>query len=299
MKKPIRAVALILLLCIMLVGVAFAGDRYTKEIIANYVGVRLVVDGVMVTPKDAKGNTVEPFIADGTTYLPVRALAEALGKEVEWDGTTKTVYIGEKPEEDPTNTPGPSDTPENEVPGKAHSIVPITYSFLRINGKLYEIVYSAEDSRREYNVIYQDMNDPSSLYLDSQKGKDMWTNAVAYAVLTHSYQTTATNNPYLEGAIDLYATNYTGKTIQIEKQQRYLSALTSYYTYQHTYDRKVLYIPKEAETNGSDTVMEMSGITYCGKYFRVQDYCRYFSLGAVLEVAYDETLDQNILVVEY
>ena len=40
---------------------------------------------------------MEPFIYNGTTYLPVRAVGEALGKQVGWDGKTKTVYIGEVP----------------------------------------------------------------------------------------------------------------------------------------------------------------------------------------------------------
>lgn len=36
---------------------------------------------------------IEPFIHNGTTYLPVRALAEALGQEVDWDQETATVLI--------------------------------------------------------------------------------------------------------------------------------------------------------------------------------------------------------------
>lgn len=40
---------------------------------------------------------VEPFTVNGTTYLPVRAIGEALGKDVKWDGETKTVYVGEIP----------------------------------------------------------------------------------------------------------------------------------------------------------------------------------------------------------
>jgi len=48
-------------------------------------------------PKDGNGNIVDPFVVDGTTYLPVRAVSEALGKTVTWDGATATVYIGQKP----------------------------------------------------------------------------------------------------------------------------------------------------------------------------------------------------------
>lgn len=61
------------------------------------MGIRLVVDGKEVTPKDPNGNVVEPFASNGTTYLPVRAVSEALGKEVTWDGDTATIYVGEVP----------------------------------------------------------------------------------------------------------------------------------------------------------------------------------------------------------
>lgn len=56
--------------------------------------IKIFVDDVSVTPKDAQGNVVEPFIYNGTTYLPVRAVSNALGKSVEWDGKTSSVYIG-------------------------------------------------------------------------------------------------------------------------------------------------------------------------------------------------------------
>ncbi len=87
-----------LLASAFLMGSAFAaGNVTTRTVQAIYSGIRLVVDGVEVTPADASGNVVEPFIIDGTTYLPVRAVANALGKAVDWEGETKTVYIGEKP----------------------------------------------------------------------------------------------------------------------------------------------------------------------------------------------------------
>lgn len=48
--------------------------------------------------KNAQGNPVEPFIKDGTTYIPVRAVATALGCEVGWNGDTNTVTIDKKAE---------------------------------------------------------------------------------------------------------------------------------------------------------------------------------------------------------
>ena len=60
-------------------------------------GIKIFVDGQKINPKDAQGNSVQPFIYNGTTYLPVRAVADALGKAVYWDGPNYTVYLGKAP----------------------------------------------------------------------------------------------------------------------------------------------------------------------------------------------------------
>ena len=51
----------------------------TKTIKASYPGVKIILDGQTVTPKDVNGKVVDPFIVGGTTYLPIRANASALG----------------------------------------------------------------------------------------------------------------------------------------------------------------------------------------------------------------------------
>jgi hypothetical protein len=51
----------------------------------------------LVTPTDANGSVVHPFIYNGTTYLPVRAVGDAFGKPVHWDGGTNSVYVGQVP----------------------------------------------------------------------------------------------------------------------------------------------------------------------------------------------------------
>ncbi|NMA03209.1 MAG: copper amine oxidase N-terminal domain-containing protein, partial [Clostridiales bacterium] len=69
-----------------------------ESISVTYSDIKIVIDGIKIDPKDADGRTVEPFIYNGTTYLPVRAISESLGKQVGWDQDTKTVYIGLVPE---------------------------------------------------------------------------------------------------------------------------------------------------------------------------------------------------------
>ena len=58
-------------------------------------GVSVYVDDVKLDPRDANGNPVEVFIYNGTTYLPVRAVSNSLGIPIQWDGSTRSVYVGQ------------------------------------------------------------------------------------------------------------------------------------------------------------------------------------------------------------
>ena len=60
-------------------------------------GIEIFVDGVRLDPKDANGKSVETFVYNGTTYIPLRAVSQALGKAVNYDGNTKRAYIGSSP----------------------------------------------------------------------------------------------------------------------------------------------------------------------------------------------------------
>lgn len=66
-----------------------------------FTGVNIYIDDVKLDPKDANGNPVEAFIYNGTTYLPVRAVGEAVGKTVQWDGATSSVYLGKHSSSEP------------------------------------------------------------------------------------------------------------------------------------------------------------------------------------------------------
>lgn len=75
-----------------IVGTAAATvSKTTVEV--DYNNIKVTMDGQAVNLVDANGVAVEPFIIDGTTYLPVRAVANALGLDVKWDEETKTVEL--------------------------------------------------------------------------------------------------------------------------------------------------------------------------------------------------------------
>lgn len=56
-------------------------------------GVTIFVNGKQFSPTDANGQPVEPFIYEGTTYLPVRAVSNALNVDVDWDQASFSVYL--------------------------------------------------------------------------------------------------------------------------------------------------------------------------------------------------------------
>ena len=97
MKKRLQGfIAGTLLGVILTSGIAIAANTTTLyDVMTN--GIKIFVDGQKINPKDAQGNSVQPFIYNGTTYLPVRAVADALGKAVYWDGPNYTVYLGKAP----------------------------------------------------------------------------------------------------------------------------------------------------------------------------------------------------------
>lgn len=55
--------------------------------------ITVVVDDTVRTFADANGKTVYPLSYQGSTYLPIRAIGELMGKSVSWDGKTNTVTL--------------------------------------------------------------------------------------------------------------------------------------------------------------------------------------------------------------
>ena len=53
----------------------------------------IVVDGTARTFRDVDGDQVYPLLYRGSTYLPLRAIGELMGKTVDWDNATKTVIM--------------------------------------------------------------------------------------------------------------------------------------------------------------------------------------------------------------
>lgn len=56
-------------------------------------GVQISLNGATFVPRDAKGNEVSVFLYNGTIYVPLRAVGEAMGMDVSYDSATKTAIL--------------------------------------------------------------------------------------------------------------------------------------------------------------------------------------------------------------
>lgn len=114
MKKQLPAfltgfLAAVLVLSLSLSAFAAITGKTTIE-----VGpISIMVKGEIFQPTDVNGNPVDVFVYKGTTYAPLRALAEAYGLEVSYDGEAKMAVVEE---------------PEEAVEPSAQPVIPGDYS---------------------------------------------------------------------------------------------------------------------------------------------------------------------------
>ena len=80
MKNRIQGIVAGFISALLLIGTVFAATTRKDIRVLNYTDLKVVVDGETVDLTDANGNVVEPFSVDGVTYLPLRVMANAIGK---------------------------------------------------------------------------------------------------------------------------------------------------------------------------------------------------------------------------
>jgi len=93
-----KTVAIVMTVLLFLsVSMQVYGAGSLTEITAHLnSSIKLIVDGKPFNathPGD--GSKMEPITYKGFTYLPMRAVADAVGKKVTWDENTETAYLGE------------------------------------------------------------------------------------------------------------------------------------------------------------------------------------------------------------
>ena len=70
-------------------------SQLTETYITGTTNVRVFIDGIELIPRDANGKVVPIINWNGTTYLPVRALANQVGLAVTYDSANNVVFLGQ------------------------------------------------------------------------------------------------------------------------------------------------------------------------------------------------------------
>ncbi|KRF10745.1 peptidylprolyl isomerase [Paenibacillus sp. Soil787] len=90
MKDKVKGLIVGLTIGSVLSGTAAFATNSQIEV--AFRSLKYMFDGVEKAPSEAKG-----FIYEGSTYVPLRFVSEALGKKVEWDEENETIWIGNNP----------------------------------------------------------------------------------------------------------------------------------------------------------------------------------------------------------
>lgn len=156
--------------CLLTLGIGATALAAVRTISIDD-GIKVTVDGKTLTPKDGKGNTVPVFTYEGTTYVPARALADAMGFQITYNSDTRVVAVT-KPVDavsSATTSPGatPAVTEDSSYVGQAKAreaalkhaglkadAVTFTKTQLdRENGKaVYEIEFTAATKEYDYEI---------------------------------------------------------------------------------------------------------------------------------------------------
>ena len=80
------------------IAMVFAAS-HTADLKATYRDIKVYVDDQAIDYTASNGAYAEPFIVDGTTYIPLRLFSEKLGQQVSWDDATSSIYIGKHDQE--------------------------------------------------------------------------------------------------------------------------------------------------------------------------------------------------------
>ena len=93
-KISITAAALLCVLCVAVGGCAATiVQNIQAELRPDFT---IVIDGTEQTFKNVNGEVVDPILYNGSTYLPIRAIGEIMGKEVTWYEDQKRVELSDK-----------------------------------------------------------------------------------------------------------------------------------------------------------------------------------------------------------
>ncbi|USG65003.1 stalk domain-containing protein [Brevibacillus ruminantium] len=91
-KKWVPIVSSVILAGAVLMPISTDAAVGKKTVQASYNNIKVMYNGAVVT------TDLEPFIINGSTFIPLRMMANVFNKDVVWDGTNYTINVKDKPD---------------------------------------------------------------------------------------------------------------------------------------------------------------------------------------------------------
>jgi hypothetical protein len=161
MKFTKKSLVVLLLVVSVLFGATgvYAGANLEK--ISAYLNhdINFVVDDQEWQPKDPDGHVLSPIVYNGSSYLPTRAIAEAVGAKLDWNNDTKTITI-ESTGYDPnvgipykdalTYAPVTADTLNDSSPSAFDKIAQLA---IEVTSDVYNVNYKNYDGLPDHPLL--------------------------------------------------------------------------------------------------------------------------------------------------
>ena len=93
MKRKITVLSALLLAVVLTAAITSTALASDGTMTITIHPIRILVNGETFRPTDVNGNEVMVFTVNGTTYAPLRALAEAYGLEVGYDAANHIATV--------------------------------------------------------------------------------------------------------------------------------------------------------------------------------------------------------------
>ena len=137
----------------------------------GYANMKVTLNGQTVDLRDAYGNEVEPFTINGTTYLPVASIGKALGLNVSWDNSTKTVILTTSSESQSTGTSGGAANAGSYLgAAKAREIALNHAGISASQATFVRSQFEYDDGRAVYDVDFWSGNKEYDYEIDARSG---------------------------------------------------------------------------------------------------------------------------------
>ena len=256
--------------------------------------INILVNGETFQPKDAQGNAVPVFAYNGTTYAPLRALAEAYGLEVGYDAGAKMATVQD-----------PDVAPVTAIPGEPLSLKSINIKLVQMDGKHYAI---GSDESRGSTYYIAETETGTLLFTDditvntegiqrkNESGEyesfpycSSWLfNYILRLAIMDDYTVDTSKNPYVDGVLNVTSPNlYLGDYLMCGVEEKvYVSLAQSYTPMWVEYNGKRI----ERQQNRSDELTTVNGIRYIDGKICMNDVLSYFGIGKTVSVGkYEDT----------